>query len=73
MRAIDVAVDAKRPVYLEVPRDMVTAGIAVPPDGARAEAGGDEGVSMGQHRHHGTPLDRVIARLVAAKNRVRGS
>ena len=42
-RAIDVALKAKRPVYLEVPRDMVTEAIDPPLDGARVEMPTDEG------------------------------
>ncbi|HEY6508304.1 MAG TPA: thiamine pyrophosphate-dependent enzyme, partial [Vicinamibacterales bacterium] len=42
-RAIDVALKAKRPVYLEVPRDMVTEEIDPPLDGARVEMRTDDG------------------------------
>lgn len=42
-RAIDVALKAKRPVYLEIPRDMVTEAIDPPLEGARVEMPVDEG------------------------------
>lgn len=42
-RAIDVAVKAKRPVYLEIPRDMVTEPIDPPLPDARIEMPVDEG------------------------------
>ena len=42
-RAIDVAVKAKRPVYLEIPRDMVTEPIDPPLPDARLEMPVDEG------------------------------
>jgi indolepyruvate decarboxylase len=42
-RAIDVAVKAKRPVYLEIPRDMVTEPIDPPLPDARLEMPVDDG------------------------------
>ena len=42
-RAIDVAVKAKRPVYLEIPRDMVTESIDPPLGDARLEMPIDDG------------------------------
>src|SRR5687767_2488242 len=42
-RAIDVALKAKRPVYLEIPRDMVTEAIDPPLDEARLEMPVDHG------------------------------
>ena len=42
-RAIDVALKAKRPVYLEIPRDMVTEPIDPPLPDARLEMPVDEG------------------------------
>jgi indolepyruvate decarboxylase len=43
LRALDVALKFRRPVYLEVPRDMVFAEIAPPEAGARVEMTTDEG------------------------------
>jgi indolepyruvate decarboxylase len=42
-RALEVALKFKRPVYLEIPRDMVFAEIAVPPDFKHVELNVDEG------------------------------
>lgn len=42
-RALDVALKVKRPVYLEIPRDMVTADIQVPLDEAHLELKTDQG------------------------------
>lgn len=43
LRALDVAMRLKRPVYLEVPRDMVTAEIRVPDGDAASDTVADEG------------------------------
>jgi indolepyruvate decarboxylase len=53
-RAIDVALKAKRPVYLEIPRDMVTEEIDPPLDGARVEMQTDEGA-----------VDEAVAEIAA--------
>ena len=53
-RAIDVALKAKRPVYLEVPRDMVTEAIDPPLEGARVEMPTDEGA-----------VDEAVAEIAA--------
>ncbi len=42
-RALDVALKVKRPVYLEIPRDMVAAEILVPLDEAHLELKTDRG------------------------------
>jgi indolepyruvate decarboxylase len=43
IRALEVAAKAKRPVYLEIPRDMVTETIDPPLEGAHVELPTDEG------------------------------
>jgi len=53
-RAIDVALKVKRPVYLEVPRDMVTEAIDPPLDGARVEMPTDDGA-----------VDEAVAEIAA--------
>jgi indolepyruvate decarboxylase len=58
-RAIDVALKAKRPVYLEVPRDMVTEAIDPPLDGASVEMRTDEGAVD-------EAVEEIAARLRAA-------
>jgi indolepyruvate decarboxylase len=42
-RALEVAAKAKRPVYLEIPRDMVTEAIDSPLEGAHVELPTDDG------------------------------
>jgi indolepyruvate decarboxylase len=42
-RALDVAVKMKRPVYLEIPRDMVEGDIDAPPGDATLELNTDDG------------------------------
>jgi indolepyruvate decarboxylase len=43
LRALDVALKRRRPVYLEIPRDMVAADILPPPDDAHIELRTDRG------------------------------
>lgn len=58
-RAIDVAVKTKRPVYLEVPRDMVFAEIAPPAEDEIIELTVDEGALA-------EATEEIVARLAAA-------
>ena len=58
-RAIDVAMKAKRPVYLEIPRDMVTEAIDPPLPDARLEMPVDDGA-----------VEEAVAEIAA---RVRGA
>jgi indolepyruvate decarboxylase len=58
-RAIDVAVKAKRPVYLEIPRDMVTEAIDPPLDEARLEMPVDAGAVA-------EAVDEIAARVRSA-------
>ena len=61
-RALDVATKLSRPVYLEIPRDMVTAGILAPHD-AHVELKTDEGAVD-------EASAEIVARLRAAKRPV---
>jgi indolepyruvate decarboxylase len=64
LRAIDVAGRLKRPVYLEIPRDMVQQPIAVPGDEPHAaERGADEGAVDEATRE-------ILARLAQARQPV---
>ena len=58
-RAIDVAIKAKRPVYLEIPRDMVTEAIDPPLDDARLEMPVDAGAVA-------EAVDEIAARVRSA-------
>jgi indolepyruvate decarboxylase len=58
-RAIDVAMKAKRPVYLEIPRDMVTEAIDPPLPDARLEMPVDDGAV-------GEAVAEIAARLRGA-------
>ena len=58
-RALDVAVKMKRPVYLEIPRDMVEAPIDSPADDAALELNTDEGAVA-------EAVTEIAARLSAA-------
>lgn len=59
LRALDIAMRLKRPVYLEVPRDMVTAEIRVPQHGVASDTAADEGAV-------GEAVAEVLARLRSA-------
>lgn len=63
LRAIDVALKRRRPVYLEVPRDMVFAEIAAPAAPADLELGVDQGAVAEAARE-------IVARLNAARQPV---
>jgi indolepyruvate decarboxylase len=58
-RALDVAHKVKRPVYLEVPRDMVFEEIAVPGSRATIELKTDQGAVD-------EAADEIVARMTAA-------
>jgi indolepyruvate decarboxylase len=62
-RALDVAVKTKRPVYLEVPRDMVEAPIDDPPADARLELATNDGAVA-------EAVAEIAARLLAARRPV---
>ncbi len=62
-RAIDVALKFKRPVYLEVPRDMVNADIVVPEDLEQVELTVDEGAVQ-------EAAQEIVDRLTAARHAV---
>jgi indolepyruvate decarboxylase len=62
-RAIDVALKFKRPVYLEVPRDMVNAEITVPDDLEQVELTVDEAAVQ-------EAAQEIIDRLTAARHPV---
>lgn len=62
-KAIDVALKVKRPVYLEVPRDMVFADIAEPLDFEDVELKIDRGAVE-------EAAQEIVSRLNAAKNPV---
>lgn len=59
LRALDVAMRLKRPVYLEVPRDMVTAEIRAPQGDIATDTAADEGAVS-------EAVAEVLARLRAA-------
>jgi len=61
--AIDVAGKTKRPVYLEIPRDMVSADIVVPSEVQSVELKIDEGAI-------GEAVAEIVARLAAARRPV---
>lgn len=61
-RALDVATTFKRPVYLEIPRDMVTAEIATADD-PRVEVHVDEGAVD-------EAVAEIVSRLAAARHPV---
>jgi indolepyruvate decarboxylase len=63
LRALDVASKLKRPVYLEIPRDMVTAEIVPPPDDAHVQLRTDEGAVA-------EAVGEIVARLRAASRPV---
>ena len=60
-KAIEVALKMKRPVYLEIPRDMVSADIDVPIGRSHRAAGGRRAVDEA--------AQEIIARLAAASGR----
>ncbi len=63
LRALDVALKFRRPVYLEVPRDMVFTEIAPPDARVRVEAKTDEGAIAEATRE-------IVGRLDAAEHPV---
>ncbi len=56
-RAIEVAMKTKRPVYLEIPRDMVFADISIPTSREQVQLTDDEGA-----------LDEAVGEIVARVN-----
>lgn len=62
-KAIDVAIKVKRPVYLEVPRDMVFADIEAPPEDDPVELAPDEGAVA-------EAAQEILARLASASRPV---
>ena len=62
-RALEVAAKAKRPVYLEIPRDMVTETIDPPLDGAHVEMPTDAGAVN-------EAVEEIASRLREAKSPV---
>jgi indolepyruvate decarboxylase len=62
-RALDVAWKVKRPVYLEIPRDMVSAGIDLPVDPPQVELRTDEGAVE-------EAVAEILSRLRAAERPV---
>jgi indolepyruvate decarboxylase len=62
-RALEVATKAKRPVYLEIPRDMVTEAIEPPLDSANLEMRTDDGAVN-------EAVAEMASRLRAAKSPV---
>ena len=62
-RALDVAVKMKRPVYLEIPRDMVGADIDDPPADAALELATDDGAVA-------EAVGEITERLLAAERPV---
>ncbi|HKT81226.1 MAG TPA: thiamine pyrophosphate-binding protein [Vicinamibacterales bacterium] len=61
--AVEIAVKTKRPVYLEIPRDMVFAEIVVPPDDEHVELKVDEGALD-------EAVEEIVARLRTASHPV---
>lgn len=62
-RALDVAVKMKRPVYLEIPRDMVEASIESPAADATLELHADDGAVA-------EAVTEIVERLTAAQRPV---
>jgi indolepyruvate decarboxylase len=65
-RALDVALKLKRPVYLEVPRDMVTEVIDPPLDGARIDLPVDEGAVQEAVGEIAARLEAAVAPVIIA-------